>query len=717
MVAVLAHIAVLLAVYVWAPSVGPPPEEITTVNIAVARNPFDPPAEAPVPTPTQSQISNLTSPEPPTDEPIDQPPVVEPDLLDLVMPEPVAVDVASPLVGGDSGASAPEKASDAPRASFPEGASGAYANRTGPGRGQALTTYGGDSKSESAVQAGLKWLAAHQRQDGAWDRRHFDKQCPALDVCRETAVSWPGTDAHPAVTGLALLAFLGAGHTHESGAFQDEVALAAHYLLSRQNAAGCFAPPDRMELYNDAIATLALAEAYALTGDAAFAAAVRSGVRHLAVSQQACGGWDYTSDIITGRCDLSITGWVVMALEAASAAGVAVEDRTVIGIVDMMSAHTGPDGFAFYANQGTGTVTDRGAGTLTRRYGPAMTAVGALVRQLLGWRRDSAILQMQTRHMLAELPDVGRLRGGDRTGLHSQYYWYYATLAMFNQGEPGWSTWNRAIRDALLRTQDRSISPIGLERHSYGSWSAFGQGWGKWGRAGGRVYATALAVMMLEVYYRYEPAFLADHGLVRASTLRTGLAVASDPRVGRDITPTARADKLPGGTVASDPRVGRQGTDREAWVDVVRQQPDHVAEPVLLDLLQDGDARVRLRAAVGLARLGSPAGESVLRAMQAAAAGSERQVIDTALEHIAGLPFPHRYGQVIRADEASGVVVFDTGGGAVHLGQFLSIERDRKVIARLRVTHRRPEHHIAAGVIIETMPDAPQPNIGDAVVR
>ena len=159
----------------------------------------------------------------------------------------------------------------------------------------------------------------------------------------------------------------------------------------------------------------------------------------------------------------------------------------------------------------------------------------------------------------------------------------------------------------------------------------------------------------------------------------------------------------------------RQGTDRDGWVEVIRQQPVHVAEPALLDLLQDDSARVRLRAAVGLAQLGSPAGEAVLRAMRPAALASERQAIDNALERIAGLTFPLKYGQVIRTNKDGTTVVFDTGGAAVYLGQLLHIKRDEQRVASLRVTHRRPQHHIAAGKIIETFPGNRKPNVGDVV--
>ena len=186
------------------------------------------------------------------------------------------------------------------------------------------------------------------------------------------------------------------------------------------------------------------------------------------------------------------------------------------------------------------------------------------------------------------------------------------------------------------------------------------------------------------MYYRYDAAFLATSGLIRLSTLEAGIAK-------------------------------QQGADRNVWVEVTRQQPDRVAEPTLLGLLKDGSATVRLRAAVGLAHLGSPAGDSVLREMRPAALASERQAVDYALTRIASLTFPQQYGSVIRTNEDGTTVVFDTGGAAVYLGQVLHVKRDKHLVASLRVTHRRPEHHIAAGKIIETFSETRRPGVDDVV--
>ena len=98
-----------------------------------------------------------------------------------------------------------------------------------------------------------------------------------------------------------------------------------------------------------------------------------------------------------------------------------------------------------------------------------------------------------------------------------------------------------------------------------------------------------------------------------------------------------------------------------------------------------------------------------------AALASERQAIDAALERITGATLPPLYGRVIRTNNDGTTVVFDTGGAAVYLGQLLHIKRDEQIVASLRVTHRRPEQHIAAGKIIETSSDSREPSVGDVV--
>lgn len=74
------------------------------------------------------------------------------------------------------------------------------------------------------------------------------------------------------------------------------------------------------------------------------------------------------------------------------------------------------------------------------------------------------------------------------------YYWYYGSYALFQLGGKPWKEWNEHMRRALLTNQRRG------NIDEDGSWDPVGE----WGAAGGRVYATAIGAMTLEVYYRFQ---------------------------------------------------------------------------------------------------------------------------------------------------------------------------------------------------------------------
>ena len=74
------------------------------------------------------------------------------------------------------------------------------------------------------------------------------------------------------------------------------------------------------------------------------------------------------------------------------------------------------------------------------------------------------------------------------------YYWYYATLGMFQVGGEYWKGWNAAMKGAVVDSQRTESG-----RDEHGSWDAVGP----WAPEGGRVYSTAVMCLSLEVYYRY----------------------------------------------------------------------------------------------------------------------------------------------------------------------------------------------------------------------
>lgn len=558
-----------------------------------------------------------------------------------------------------------------------------HLDRSPDARRRRTEAFGGTPSTENAVELGLAWLAAHQEKRGTWNRLTFPELCPPGDRCAGAAVWRENEDLAAGTTGLVLLAFLGAGYTDREGPYRDNVARGVAALLALQRDDGGFSRAPTMAGYDNSLATFALAEYCDLTGDARARAALQRGVERLVLSQQALGGWDYVPEPDSGRNDTSITGWAVQALQAAAAAGARVPRAALARAALHMVRATEGDGRVRYADTGIGTMLADGTRP-TFRFGPAMTAVGLTCGQLLGGSGESPVARRQQALLLGQLPSTSLSRGGDPDQLHSEYYWYYATVALFQLGGPAWERWNAALRDVLLPLQDRAKTADGKPRHhTYGSWTPFGQNWGRWGRMGGRIYSTAIAVLTLEVYYRHTPAYLA-HDAALATNDWVAFLAESAPR------------------------------ERRLAVQALSQLRLEIGEPVLLAALADADRGVATAAATALAELGSPAGEAVLKAALAEVAPEQRVAARAALSQIAALrALPEATGTLRVVDAGQRLVTLDLPRG--YAGMRLAVQRFGLEIGRVRVLRRYTGRALAVAEIEQASVEMP-PAAGDAVV-
>jgi hypothetical protein len=346
-----------------------------------------------------------------------------------------------------------------------------YRNRLDADRERIVEAFGGNRSTEAAVDAALRWLAENQGPGGRW---------LAARAGGSGSDSEPARDAHgialqadTGVSGLALLAFLGAGHTHQQGPHQQVVQQGIGFLLGAQRADGYLGGGAnvRAGLYCHAMAGFALSEAYGLTRDPRLETPILKAARYTQAAQHpTTGGWRYLPGD-TG--DTSQLGWQAMVLRSSELAGISMPAQTRLGIEAFLRS------VSCGARGGLASYMPRSRPTR------AMTAEALVCRQILGLARNHPAEQEAVAYILEELPGQGR------TDL---YYWYYATLAMFQvQGEP-WNQWNHALKMALISSQ-RLTGPLA------GSWDADAV----WGTFGGRVYNTALAALCLEAYYRYLP--------------------------------------------------------------------------------------------------------------------------------------------------------------------------------------------------------------------
>jgi hypothetical protein len=347
-----------------------------------------------------------------------------------------------------------------------------YADRAGDRRAVAAAARGGSQETERAVQAALAWLSAAQSSDGRWNAaRHGGGVERAVQGHHRQGA---GARSDHGVTGLALLAFLGAGNTHREGVYAEIVARGIGFLVARQRPDGSLAGDAEFfaALYCHGMSTIALAECCAMTGDAALKPPLERAVRHtLAMQNLATGGWRYAAG---DRGDTSQLGWQVMVLSSARNAGLGglepAEARARMFLQSVSSGAAG--GIAAYRPGERPSLT--------------MTAEALVCRLFLGMPADHPAAA-EALDMLARSPP-------DRSSPNA-YTWYYGTLAAFHAGGPQWDRWNASLQTALLPLQRRESGPLD------GSWDPDPV----WGGHGGRVYSTALSAMTLEVYYRHLP--------------------------------------------------------------------------------------------------------------------------------------------------------------------------------------------------------------------
>lgn len=347
-----------------------------------------------------------------------------------------------------------------------------YADRGAERRAAAALARGGSEATEEAVRAALRWLVAAQEADGRWDAaRHGAGLSRTASGDQRSAA---GGRVDHGVSGLALLALLGAGNTHRAGPHAAAVDRGIRFLAGRQRADGSLAGDAEFfaALYCHGMATIAIGECLAMTGDPALRPVMERAVAHTRAMQHPhTGGWRYAAG---DRGDTSQCGWQVMALATARSAG--------LGGFDDAEAR---------ARLFLGSVSSGAAGGLAayrpgERPSPAMTAEALYCRLVLGADAGDPATAEALAMIAASPPSAAAANA---------YAWYYATLASFHAGGPQWDRWNARLQAAVLPAQRRDGGPLD------GSWDPDPV----WGGHGGRVYSTALVALTLEVYYRYAP--------------------------------------------------------------------------------------------------------------------------------------------------------------------------------------------------------------------
>lgn len=357
-----------------------------------------------------------------------------------------------------------------------------YDGRSETALATALTDGGGDETTEQAVLSGLGWLKRHQFPKGYWSLRGPNFRDGAT-----------GVDNWHAATGMALLAFQGHGNTCERGEFQETVRKGWSWLLPQQLEDGSFYKDEpQHRFYTQGICTIAICELYAMTKDADTKAKLKisaqKAIDFCVANQTKTGGWKYGYNDV--QSDVSVTGWIVMALHSGRIAGLHVPQETLDRVSDFLDdvAEAGSK----YPYEKDGHVTR------------SMTAEALLCRQFLGWSRDDERLVRGVNWLVdpENLVNFTRRDEMNRSNPRDVYYWYYATQALHHFQGRQWKTWNDVMKQKVCENQNRRKGD-----RNEGSWDPYNPSRDAYAAEGGRLYVTCLSIYMLEVYYRHLPIY------------------------------------------------------------------------------------------------------------------------------------------------------------------------------------------------------------------
>ncbi len=402
------------------------------------------------------------------------------------------------------------KTSTTPDETAPVSATGRLGNRSGTGRGGALDgTFngrggrgsggggggGGGGKNDQAdalrrcVDAGMAWIVRQQTKGGNW-QLHTGYPDAGYSVAR--------TDT--GATALSLLALLGDGHTHTNGPHKEAVKKGLTWLKGIQKNDGDF--HDHVELgrqtafYAHAQATIAMCEAYALTKDESFKNSAQKGIEFLLNSQHPTnGGWRYQPQDGKSMGDLSVSGWCLMAMNTARIAEINVPPEPFGRVTVFLNTVESQNGgrYRYLPSDPAGKTS------------LAMTAEGLLCRQWLGWKKDNTALQDGVKYLLSSenLPVWA-------PGKRNVYEWYYMAQTLHNMGGDDWRGWFGQLQSEIVTHQEKAGGKP--PNDTRGSWTPRFQS-GKFGsneeysEKAGRLYLTAMCLLILETPYRHTPIY------------------------------------------------------------------------------------------------------------------------------------------------------------------------------------------------------------------
>lgn len=325
----------------------------------------------------------------------------------------------------------------------------------GQGQGPSLRPPMVSPEVERAIKHGLAYLGRTQGRNGAWRSRGLYGDYPC------------------AMTALAGVAMLAGGHTPVEGQYATNVRRAIEYVLSCAGPNGLISRPEEemRPMYGHGFGMLFLAEVYGMQMDPAEQEKIRRvlqrAVRLTGQSQSKAGGWIYTPD--AGGDEGSVTVTQIQGLRAIRNAGINVPKMIIERACAYIENSANPDGSIRYR------VRDRGGSR------PAITAAAVATMYNAGqYENPVALRALGYIKKLLKTSKTSRFAGG-----HHFYAMLYTAQAMYLSDDANWRMYFPRVRDELLGSQAEN-----------GSW---------YGDRIGETYGTSIALIILQLPYRYLP--------------------------------------------------------------------------------------------------------------------------------------------------------------------------------------------------------------------
>ena len=319
-----------------------------------------------------------------------------------------------------------------------------------------LKESGGTAKGEEAVVKALDYLQKTQNADGSWDANH-----PV------------------AMTGLALLAYLGHCETPQSKKYGQTVEKAIIYLVNnglKQDGRLTNKPETSIQwVYDHGIATYALAEAYTFCSKLNIKIpdldkVTKKAGEIIMKGQAPSGGWNYRYGQQADG-DNSVGFWQIQAMKACKHTGLWKDSefqRHSRLALDWLEKVQGTDGAIGYRSDS--------------KRSPGLTGGGVLAFQM--WDESN---HKSVKKGVEWISKNSKFNWGTHDA--NLYYHYYKIQAMLNYGGKEWDEYNKMIRDPLINAQkpdgswDQKMNHGPINEHM----------------------ATCLATLSLEAYYRFLP--------------------------------------------------------------------------------------------------------------------------------------------------------------------------------------------------------------------